>query len=61
MNDLALSKEIKRYISTIAPEKEGIVKFVSTEVPIFDHFGVDKQIKSSLGRTVRLKTGHTSL
>ena len=57
MNDLALSKEIKRYISTIAPEKEGIVKFVSTEVPIFDHFGVDKQIKSSLGRTVSFKNG----
>ena len=57
VNDLALSKEIKRYISTIAPEKEGIVKFVSTEVPIFDHFGVDKQIKSSLGRTVSFKNG----
>ena len=57
VNDLALSKEIKRYISTIAPEKEGIVKFVSTEVPIFDHFGVDKQITSSLGRTVSFKNG----
>ena len=57
VNDLALSKEIKRYIITIAPEKEGIVKFVSTEVPIFDHFGVDKQIKSSLGRTVSFKNG----
>ena len=38
VNDLALSKEIKKYISTIAPEKEGIVKFITTEVPIFDHF-----------------------
>ena len=57
VNDLALSKEIKKYISTIAPEKEGIVKFITTEVPIFDHFGIDKQIKSSLGRTVSFKNG----
>ncbi|MDY4043998.1 MAG: Rne/Rng family ribonuclease [Marinifilaceae bacterium] len=57
VNDLALSKEIKKYISTIAPEKEDIVKFVTTEVPIFDHFGVDKQIKTSLGRTVSFKNG----
>lgn len=57
VNDLALSKEIKKYISTIAPEKEDIVKFITTEVPIFDHFGVDKQIKTSLGRTVSFKNG----
>lgn len=57
VNDLALSKEIKKYISTIAPEKEGIVKFITTEIPIFDHFGIDKQIKSSLGRTVSFKNG----
>lgn len=57
VNDLALSKEIKKYISTIAPEKEGIVKFITTEVPIFDHFGIDKQIKTSLGRTVSFKNG----
>ena len=57
VNDLALSKEIKKYISTIAPEKESIVKFITTEIPIFDHFGIDKQIKSSLGRTVSFKNG----
>ena len=57
VNDLALSKETKKYISTIAPEKEGIVKFITTEVPIFDHFGIDKQMKSSLGRTVSFKNG----
>ena len=57
VNDLALSKEIKNYIRTIAPEKENIVKFVTTEIPIFDYFGVDKQIKSSLGRTVSFKNG----
>ena len=57
VNDISLSKEIKAYISTIAPEKEGIVKYISTDIPILDHFGVDKQIKSSLGRTVSFKNG----
>ncbi len=57
VNDVTLSKEIKRYLSSIAPEKEDIVKYVSPEIPILDHFGVDKQIKSSLGRTVSFKNG----
>jgi ribonuclease G len=57
VNDMTLSKEIKHYISTIAPEKEGIVKFISTDIPILDRFGVDKQIKSSFGRTVSFKNG----
>lgn len=57
VNDLSLSKEIKNYISGIAPEKENIVKYVSSDIPILDHFGVDKQIKSSLGKTVSFKNG----
>lgn len=57
VNDIALTKEIKKYIGTIAPEKENIVKHISTDIPILDHFGVDKQIKSSLGRTVSFKNG----
>lgn len=57
VNDITLSKEIKHFLSTIAPEKEDIVKYVSPEIPILDHFGVDKQIKSSLGKTVSFKNG----
>ena len=57
VNDITLSKEIRHYLSSIAPEKEDIVKYVSPEIPILDHFGVDKQIKSSLGKTVSFKNG----
>ena len=57
VNDITLSKEIRHFLSTIAPEKEDIVKYVSPEIPILDHFGVDKQIKSSLGKTVSFKNG----
>ena len=56
-NDITLSKEIRHFLTTIAPEKQDIVKYVSPEIPILDHFGVDKQIKSSLGKTVSFKNG----
>ncbi|MBE6333838.1 MAG: Rne/Rng family ribonuclease [Odoribacter sp.] len=57
VNDVALSREIKFFLRSIAPEKESIVKYVAPEIPIMDHFGVDKQIKSSLGKTVSFKSG----
>ena len=57
VNDITLSKEIRHFLTTIAPEKQDIVKYVSPEIPILDHFGVDKQIKSSLGKTVSFKNG----
>jgi ribonuclease G len=50
-------REIKDYISTIAPEKEKIVKLHKGEVPIFEHYGIEKQIKSSFGKTVSFKNG----
>lgn len=57
VNDLSMSKEIRDYLGSIAPEKKDIVKYVSPEIPILDHFGVDKQIKASMGRTVSFKNG----
>ncbi|MDR1755346.1 MAG: Rne/Rng family ribonuclease [Culturomica sp.] len=57
VNDIGLCKEIRHFLSSIAPEKENIVKYVSPEIPILDHFGVDKQIKSSLGKNVSFKNG----
>lgn len=34
VNDITLSKEIRHFLSTIAPEKQDIVKYVSPEIPI---------------------------
>jgi len=56
-NDAALCKDIKAYIKTIAPEKEDIVKHYTAGPPIFEQFGVEKQIKSSFSRVVPLKNG----
>ncbi len=50
-------REIKEYISTIAPEKESIVKLHKGDDPIFEHFGIEKQIKSSFGKTVSFRNG----
>ncbi len=57
INDEVFAGEIKRYIRDIAPEKEKIVKHYHGSHPIFDHFGVTKQIKALFGRTVSIKHG----
>jgi ribonuclease G len=57
VNDTSIYREIKEYISTIAPEKEKIVKLFKRKLPIFEHFDVNKQIKSLFGKTVSFKNG----
>jgi ribonuclease G len=57
INDPSLAEDIRRYIREIAPEKSKIVKLYKGSLPIFDHFGVNKQIKSLFGRTVSFKHG----
>lgn len=57
VNNEEVYKEVKRYVGLIAPGRESIVKLYTGNVPIFDNFGVTKQIKSGLGRTVSFKHG----
>ena len=57
VNDSSLYEEIRSYISKIAPDKVGIIKHYTGKIPVFEHFGVDKQIKSSFGKTVTFKSG----
>ena len=57
VNDPALQEEIKTYLLKIAPDKVGIVKLHSGKTTIFEHYGVDKQIKSSFGKTITIKSG----
>jgi ribonuclease G len=56
-NDSSLADEIRKYIKEIAPEKSKIVKLYKGTIPIFDHFGVNKQIKALFGKTVSFKHG----
>lgn len=57
VNQEAEYNEIKDYVKLIAPEKEDIVKLYKGELPIFDHFAITKQLKSSFGKTVSYKNG----
>jgi len=52
-----LYEEIKDYVKTIIPGKTDIVKLYKSKTPIFEYFGVDKQIKGSFGKIVSVKSG----
>ena len=57
VNDEDVMKEVKHYVSLIAPDKANIVKLYTGKVPIFDNFNITKQIKSGFGRVVNYKHG----
>jgi ribonuclease G len=57
INDASFADDIRKYIREIAPEKEKIVKVYKSTLPIFDHFGVNKQIKALFGKTISFKHG----
>ncbi len=57
VNHPDLYDEIRNFIERIAPKKSDIVKLYRGRMPIFEFFGVDKQIKNSFGKTVSIKTG----
>lgn len=57
VNDKESYEQIRKYVSLIAPEKDSIVQLYDSEVPIFDHYNITRQIKSSFGKTVSFRSG----
>ncbi len=57
VNDAILAEEIRSYVRTISPEHTDLVKLHKLKIPIFEHFGVDKQIKTVFGKTVNMQGG----
>lgn len=57
VNDQSLYEDTKVFLKSIAPEKEGIVKLYKGKKPIFENFGLDKQIKNSFGKIVTIRSG----
>jgi len=49
--------EIKQYTKKIAPEKEKIVRHYQGKAKIFEHFGIEKQLKMLFGQTVNMASG----
>ena len=57
VNDRTIFADTKTYIQRIAPDKAEIVSYYNNGLPIFDNFGVTKQVKASFGKTVNLPSG----
>ncbi|MBC8314738.1 MAG: Rne/Rng family ribonuclease [Bacteroidales bacterium] len=57
VNDAILYEETRNYIQKIFSDKVNIVKHYTGRTPIFEAYGVDKQIKSSFGKEVTIKSG----
>jgi len=57
VDDETLYFQIKDYLHEIAPEKESIVKLYESNIPIYEKYGVERQIKTSFGRTVSSSKG----
>jgi ribonuclease G len=58
IDEETLYEQIKDYVQEIAPKKESIVKlYDNNSIPIFEHFGIERQIKTSFGRIATMKKG----
>lgn len=57
VNDEDAYNKIQSYVRLIAPEKADIVKLYDKPEPIFDTFGITRQIKTSFGKTVSFRSG----
>jgi len=52
-----LFDNIKDYLLEIAPNKASIVKHYNGSAPIYEKFGIERQIKTSFGRTASMSKG----
>ena len=57
VNDKNIFADTKSYIQRIAPDKAEIVSYYNNGLPIFDNFGITKQVKAAFGKTVNLPSG----
>ena len=57
VNDKTMYEDALSYIQKISPDKSDIVSFYQNGSPIFDSFGITKQVKASFGKTINLASG----
>ncbi len=58
VDEEVLFQETKDYLTEIAPSKQNIVKFYqSKDTPIFEKYNIERQIKTSFGKTVSMSKG----
>jgi ribonuclease G len=57
VNDKELFQNIKNYLSSISPEQTKILSIHKGNRPIFETYSIDRQIKSSFGKTATMSSG----
>ncbi len=58
IDDVELFNETKDYIAEIDPSKQSMVKlYQSKDTPIFEKYNIERQIKTSFGKTVSMSKG----
>ncbi|MEO7961334.1 MAG: Rne/Rng family ribonuclease, partial [Ginsengibacter sp.] len=57
VNDKNIFNDTKTYLQRIAPEKSDILMFHSNGSPVFESYGITRQVKASFGKTVNLPSG----
>jgi ribonuclease G len=57
VNDRNIYNDTRNYIQRIASDKVDILSYYNNGSPIFDQFGITKQVKAAFGKTVNLPSG----
>ncbi len=57
VNDDDMYQDIRDYVKALDPSKADLVKLYKGKIPIFEHYGVTKQIKSSFGKKITMDSG----
>lgn len=55
VDDEVFAQEMREYINVIAPDKSNIIKiYPEIDIPLFEQFGIERQIKHSFGKNVTI-------
>src|SRR5690606_6954330 len=57
VNESVVYEKTRAYIQGISPDLEKIVKLYKHKEPIFQHFAVERQVKTAFGKTVNRQCG----
>jgi ribonuclease G len=57
MDDKKLFKEVRSYVQSMSPEMLNKIEYYKGKEPIFDKYGVEKDIQAMMSRKVWLKSG----
>ncbi len=57
VDDTFLFRQISEYLKSKSDSLQKIVKLYNGKLPLFEHYGIEKQIKSSFGREVNFSGG----